>query len=211
MVQPWEIVDDLPGVLPPWRRGQEVVPRASRGKRSYSAGPSAQNRMQPRPKAAAAPPPAIEIPPRPTRDVPYFVLEAHDVRPGDELDVDWTLSHDWAEERRLRDIRNKLIREQLQSGLTVGYRQSGWSLWPRVHSNDLCCYIPVRFQEQVQVNDIVFCQVHPGQYYYAHLVRRKEEDPNRGEYVFWIGNMAGRLNGHCYLDAIYGKLVQVLH
>ena len=69
----------------------------------------------------------------------------------------------------------------------------------------------MRFEGQVQVNDIAFCQVQPREFYYAHIVQTKRYDPNRGEYVFSIGNIAGRLNGHCFLDTIYGKLVQVLH
>ena len=44
------------------------------------------------------------------------------MRPGDELDVDWTLHKEWGEECRLREIRNELIRKQLEAGLTVAYR-----------------------------------------------------------------------------------------
>ena len=58
----------------------------------------------------------------PTREVPHFVLQAHEVRVGDEFDVDWTLSANWAEEQRLRDKRNQLIKEQLLDGKTVAYR-----------------------------------------------------------------------------------------
>ena len=71
------------------------------------------------------------------------------MRPGDELDVDWTLHKEWGEECRLREIRNELIRKQLEAGLTVAYRQSEWSLWPRVHTNELCFYTPVTFESQV--------------------------------------------------------------
>ena len=88
-------------------------------------------------------------PPKPTRDVPYFLLQAHEVWPGDDWDLDWTLSWDREEEMQLREKRNKMIEAQLKEGKTVAYRQSGWSLWPKVHSNDLCCYIPVRFEEQI--------------------------------------------------------------
>ena len=130
---------------------------------------------------------------------------------GDELDTDWTLSADWAEEQRLRDERNELIRSQLAEGKTVAYRQSGWSLYPRVYSNDLCCYLPVRFEEQVQEGDIVFCSVQPNGYYYAHLVKEKEWDDSNRCYKYWISNLKGRLNGWCHIQHIYGKLFQVLH
>ena len=112
-------------------------------------------------------------PPTPTRDVPQFLLQAHEVRPGDDWDLDWTLSWDHDEEMRLRDKRNKMIQAQLEEGKTVAYRQSGWSLWPKVHSNDLCCYIPVRFEEQILVDDVVFCLVQTQNRYYAHLVKRR--------------------------------------
>ena len=82
-------------------------------------------------------------------------MEAHEVRIGDEFDVDWTRVEDWGEEQRLREVRNKLIQEKLQMVRTVAYRSSGWSLFPRVHYNDLCLYSPVHLDEQVEVNDIV--------------------------------------------------------
>ena len=34
-----------------------------------------------------------------------LILQAHEVRPGDELDTDWTLHVDWVEEQRLRTKR----------------------------------------------------------------------------------------------------------
>ena len=72
---------------------------------------------------------------------PYFLPEAHEVRVGDFRDVDWTLRpNDWDAEMRLRTKRNKLIMDQLKAGKSVAYRSSGWSLWPRVHPNDLCVY-----------------------------------------------------------------------
>ena len=113
-------------------------------------------------------------PPKPTRDVPHFLLQAHEVRPGDDWDLDWALSWDHDEEMRLRDKRNKMIQAQLEEGKTVAYRQSGWSLYPKVHSNDLCCYIPVHFEEQILLDGVVFCLVQPHSMYYAHLVKERE-------------------------------------
>ena len=77
----------------------------------------------------------------------------------------------------------------------MAYRQSGWSLWPRVHSNELCYYIPVRFEEQVSQDDVAFCIVQPREYYYAHLVNKKEWDVSRQKHKFWISNLEGRING----------------
>ena len=31
------------------------------------------------------------------------------------------------------------------------------------------------------------------------------------KYKYSISNLAGRVNGHCYIEHIYGKLFQVLH
>ena len=106
----------------------------------------------------------------PTRDVPRFIQEAHEVCPGDEFDIDWTKSDDEAEEMRRRAERNEIIREMLLKGKTVAYRESGWSLHPRVSSNNLCSYIPVRYPEQVNKGDVVFCIVQPRGLYHAHLV-----------------------------------------
>ena len=63
---------------------------------------------------------------------------AHEVHLGDELDVDWTLNWDWSEEMRLREKRNRLIKAQLQELQD----ERCWSLFPRVHSNDLRFYHP---------------------------------------------------------------------
>jgi len=75
--------------------------------------------------------------------MPPFVLnDAHEAV-GD-LDVDWTVCKgDWGLERRLREERNKLLKEQLQAGHNVCYRSSGWSLFPLVSSNDMTTYEPV--------------------------------------------------------------------
>ena len=150
-------------------------------------------------------------PPRHNREVPHFVMQAHEVRVGDEHDKDWTLSADWAEEKRLRDERNQLIKGQLLAGKTVAYRQSGWSLWPRVNSNDLCCYLPVRFDESVNEDDVVFCELQPRGQFYAHLVKEKQWDAYQGCYTYCISNMKGRVNGWCHLGHIYGKLFNVLY
>ena len=112
------------------------------------------------------------IPPRPDRAPPHVLNWSHEITP--ELDVDWTLCpEDSAKELRLRQERNVLLKEQLQRGKPVIYRSSGWSLYPRVWANDQCTYDPVFSADEVYVNDIVFCQVQPGDRFFAHVVSRK--------------------------------------
>ena len=114
----------------------------------------------------------------------------------------------------MREVRNKMIKEQLQAGTSVQYRSSGWSLWPRVHSNDLTTYDPVTSADQVREGDIVFCQVQPGDRFYAHVVKRKilqSYGPHHGEWEFTIANARGWENGTCHIKHIYGRLVECLH
>ena len=176
-------------------------------KRSASAAPSARIREFEGPKAKAAS--AKPIPPRPQRDPPRFVLQAHEVRVGDELDTDWTRSKEWGRELKLCEERNELIKAQLLEGKTAAYRQSGWSLYPRIYSNDICCYTPVTFDESVEEEDIVFCEVQPTRRFYAHLVKTKEWSDDWGCWVYWISNLKGRVNGWCRIEHIHGKLFQV--
>ena len=104
-----------------------------------------------------------------------------------------------------------MIKEQLLAGKSARYRSSGWSLWPRVHNNDACTYRPVTSDDQVHVDDIVFCEVQPNNRFYAHLVKRKEWDADRSEWKFIISNNVGRENGWAYMETIYGKLSEVMH
>ena len=115
-------------------------------------------------------------------------------------------------------FRNVLIKEKLQAGRPVCYRSSGWSLFPRVHSGDACTYEPVNSVDEVQEDDIVFCEVQPGDRYYAHLVKRKERSAQYelwgaqfAQWVFTISNMKGRENGWCYIEHIYGRLTECVH
>ena len=102
-----------------------------------------------------------------------------------------------------------MIREQLQAGNPVVYRSSGWSLFPRVHSNDATYYVPVTKEEDVSVGDIVFCQVEPGLRYYAHLISKKEWYNDKWWYT--ITNIKGHRNGWADIEHIYGRLEQCWH
>jgi hypothetical protein len=199
MPGPPRLSTDQPGT---YRQGT-AMKRASTAKslRRTSQGPSV--------RAASAPDPRFPMPDR----LPPFVLEGpHEVRP--DLDVDWTLSDNWDLELQRREERNQLIKDKLLAGRAACYRSSGWSLYPRVHNNDLCTYEPVTSADQVEQNDIVFCEVMPRRRFYAHLVLRKEwggEQWGMDEWFFTISNIKGRENGWTTIDNIYGRLVQVTH
>ena len=130
---------------------------------------------------------------------------------------DWTICpNNRPLEMMLRGRRNGIIKERLQSGESVSYRSSGWSLHPKVDSGDECLYDPVTEPEEVKVNDIVFCQVKPTWRFYAHVVKKKVEewvdadDYKKGHKVtFSISNLRGYVNGWCTMETIYGKLVQI--
>ena len=144
----------------------------------------------------------------PERAPPHVFNYRHEITP--ELDVDWTLCpEDPAKELRLREERNEMLKEQLQLGKPVIYRSSGWSLYPRVRSNDRCSYEPVTSAHEVHQGDIVFCQVQPGDRFYGHLVSCKWFQD--GEWYFTISNLKGWVNGWCSIKHIYGRLIRVEH
>ena len=157
---------------------------------------------------------AVETPatPRLDRDVPFFVEEAHEV--NSPLDYDWTLSPDWGRELRLREIRNHIINDKLEMGSTVAFRQSGWSCYPKISSNDLCFYEPVHHDPaNIDVDDIVFCEVEPARRFYTHVVKKVSlqwyEKYSRYEWCYTISDLAGTENG-CFIDQVYGKLFKVM-
>ena len=90
----------------------------------------------------------------------------------------------------MRKVRNELLKENLQAGKPVIYRSSGWSLWPRVWPNDQCTYEPVTSADQVHKEDIVFCEVQPGDRFFAHVVSLKWEE--EGDWYFTIADLKGR-------------------
>ena len=147
----------------------------------------------------------------------YYIQQAHEVNPGSTFDFDWTICpDDWPREQALREVQNKWLELQLQKGLTVAYRQSGWSCYPRIHRNDLCYFKPTcGHWDNLKVGDIVFCAVEPGWRYFAHPVKKKHwawYEPNkRREPCFTIANLQGRENGYCYIDRIWGKLFRAMH
>ena len=116
---------------------------------------------------------------------------------------------DWEEELRLREVQNEEIKKRLQQGNVVTYQTSDWSLWPRVWPNNQCTYAPVTSADNVNIHDIVFCEVQPGDRFYAHLVWCKWFQ--EGEWYSTISNLQGRSNGWCSIKHIYGRLIRVEH
>ena len=112
-------------------------------------------------------------------------------------------------EYRLREVRNKLLKEKLLSGDTVCYRSSGWSLYPRVSCGDMTTYRPVRSADEVLVGDIVLCEVQPRSRFYAHLVSIKKWGDWEEKWEFRISNINGYENGWCYIEHIHGVLIDV--
>ena len=155
------------------------------------------------------PPPEF---PKPKRIPPFVhvVLDGeHRVALDNEFDVDWTLHEDWDIEQKRREERNYLVKCELKEGHTVAFRSSGNSLWPRVQSGDSCIYEPITNHDLIQLEDIVFCEVQPGNRFYAHVVKRIGEW--EGKRYFTIANIKGRENGWCYDEHVYGKLTRVEH
>ena len=164
---------------------------------------------------------------KPTR-LPDLILQSpHEAKPS--FHEDWTLvegsgrdPEKYAQELKLRDERNKMIREFLQDGRSVFYKSSGSSMWPLVQSHDGCTFHPIQAvtdmegrhavikeASEIGVGDIVFCQVQTSQQYYAHIVLWTEQDLHAKEMKYWIGNLEQRVNGWCYREHIYGILVGV--
>ena len=147
--------------------------------------------------------------PMPDRPVPFLLTaeEAKNPRYAAQ-DFDWTLHIDPEIELRRRLERNCMIRGSLQRGITISYRSSGWSLFPRIHANDLCTFKPVTSSSDVVKGDIVFCLVQPGMNrLFGHIVWAKYV--HKGKLWFDIGNWKGHLNGWCSMEHIYGKLIDV--
>jgi hypothetical protein len=200
---------------PPFLRPSTPAGQPTAMRRATTARPTLRTRMKDSDSVASAcaevasarpEPPAF---PMPTRLAPFVLEGRHETAQAPLLDVDWTLCEDRGEEMKRRKMRNEMIKDKLKAGRSVCYRSSGWSLYPRVHCNDQTIYDPVTSDDQVQVGDIVFCQVQPYDRFFAHLV--KEKNWRNAAWCFIISNIAGYVNGWCFIEHIYGRLVEVLH
>ena len=169
---------------------------ATMARRARSAAPAMKQRPNP------------EFP-MPNRVPPHVNLVFDGQHRVHRHDVDWTLHSDWGIELHRRHERNKLIKAALIEGNTIAFRSSGHSLHPRVRDNDSCSYEPVTDAADIQVHDVVFCEVQPRNLFYAHVV--KHIDRFHGHPCFTIANLRGRENGWCMAEHIYGKLIHVEH
>ena len=103
----------------------------------------------------------------------------------------------------MREVRNKLLKGKLLAGDTVCYRSSGWSLYRRVSCGDMTTYRPARSADEVNIGDIVFCELPPWSRFYAHLASYKWWDACTGKWKFSIININGHENGRCHIEHIY--------
>ena len=160
--------------------------------------------------------------------LPDLVVEGpHEAQPS--FHDDWTLvegsrsdPEKWELELRLRDARNRMIREHLSAGRTVFYKSSGNSMRPLVQANDACTFHPiqavtadegvhsiVKEGSEIEVGDVVFCEVQRSKQYYAHIVLEKTWDYHAEATAYWIGNIQKHKNGWCLREHIFGILVDV--
>ena len=58
---------------------------------------------------------------------------------------------------------------------------------------------------EIDVGDIVFCQVQPSGLFYAHIVHEVQIQPPK----YQIGNTEGHINGWCHREHIFGILIDV--
>jgi len=94
-----------------------------------------------------------------------------------------------------------MIKTKLQSGYPVAFKSGDHRLYPMIHSGDICEYDPVFEASQVEVGDIVFCQVRPSLRYLVRTIKRKINDDEKEAWYFTVGNQSLWESG-----TIYGKL-----
>ena len=165
----------------------------------------------------------------PTLQVPVMFDSPHEA--VDIFDQDWTQvpgrtksdADKLETEFKRRDLRNRMIRERLAEGRPVRYVSTGNSMSPLVQGNDACTFLPTQAvtaehgmhavqkkASEISVGDIVFCQVQPGERYFAHIVLEVVQPNYYTEAKYYqIGNITGHRNGWCFREQIYGILVDV--
>ena len=86
---------------------------------------------------------------KPTRQCPFLFESPHEAAPP--FNNDWTIvpgsrtdPEAWTLELKLRDARNKMIREYLEQGRAASYQSTGNSMWPLVQSEDACTFHPIQ-------------------------------------------------------------------
>jgi hypothetical protein len=122
----------------------------------------------------------------------------------------WTLSKDRAVELSQRHDLYVKFKQILRDGKGVWFRSSGWSLYPRVYSNDLTIYEPVISPDQVTEGDIVFCEVQPGNVCCARVCD-KRRDSDASQWCFAVSNATRRTTDLCHMEHIYGRMTECRH
>ena len=82
-----------------------------------------------------------------------------------------------------------------------------------VWSNDWCSFEPVLDLNTIMQGDIVFCEVQPGNRYFARKVKDIFYDSGKRYFNFWVtelGNQTPRnMKGWCEDHHIHGRLIVV--
>ena len=126
-------------------------------------------------------------------------------------------------EHSSRQRRNLKIRDNLLSGKPVIYKSLGDSTWPLIQSGDTCKFWPIlavtakggrkysieETKTDINVGDVVFCQVQPCEHFYAHFVHEIHRPCPKSKLRYQIGNIQGHINGWCNREHIYGILHSV--
>ena len=106
-----------------------------------------------------------------------------------------------------------MIKNQLRGDKNVGYRLGkNWSMFPDPSLPDQVTFAPVKQHWQVKINNIVLCEVQPENILVENRVLEEglwydDGHPDRARTYYIIGNDEGVQDGWCYIDHIFGKLV----
>jgi hypothetical protein len=95
---------------------------------------------------------------------------------------------------------------ELSCGETVSFRPRGSSMEPIIKSGQLCTVAPIEPYD-VNVGDVVLCEVGGKQYLHAVAATRDVGNGSRTFRHFQIRNNRGFTNG--WTTKVYGKLVRV--
>ena len=182
--------------------GVAAEPKPQPKKRPLAAPPS-----QPQPKKRQRPEAEPEEPAQPETPIATIQLSGDRVPPTPSWHAAGSLNENYQIELAQRELRDEKIKEDLLAGNRVCYRSGGWSLYPRVWSNNRCTFEPVTSADEVSEWDIVFCQVLPRNRFFAHYVKYKYWAAD--QWVFTISNAKGWENGRTDIEHIYGILVNV--
>ena len=148
----------------------------------------------------------------PTRPPPYKIFSSYEVHKGQ--DVDWTIPEDpchWDKDDQDRLLRNTMIKRQLQQGKGVQFCQGGDSLATRVQPGDCTLWEPTTTASVHKVGDVVFCEVQPKGYFYAHKICRIEDEGPHLKYFIGREEDDTVKVGWCHAEHIHGRLLEVLY